>query len=138
LFITLNPCNELLAFLTEFSTWSDHSNFESNNTPNTEICDRNILTCWDWFLKPLKIISTVETRSVFVTVKIFKIEIFYWNFVASRFLSRLLRLSRQIKVFEICWDFLTFIKKPWPNQNFWRAFVLKNLDKLRNQDQDKS
>ncbi len=78
----------------------------------------------DQLLKLVEIILTVETRLFFVSVEIFEIETFE---------SRL----GQVKIFEICQDFLRFIKISQHYRNFLKDFRLKNLNKLRNLVQEK-
>jgi hypothetical protein len=55
---------------------------------------------------------------------------------ASRFSSRLSRFSRFVEIFEICWDFSRFIKISQHYRDFLRYFWIKNLDKLRNLNQE--
>jgi hypothetical protein len=55
---------------------------------------------------------------------------------ASRFSSRLSRFSTCVEIFEICWDFSRFIKISQHYRDFLRYFWIKNLDKLRNLNQE--
>ena len=78
-----------------------------------------------------------QSRPAFIPsqLRFFEWRIFDQDFAASRFL---LRLSRQFEIFEICRDFLRFIKRSQHYPDFLRGFKLKNLDKLRNLGQEKS
>ncbi len=86
-----------------------------------------------WNLSRLSLL----TRLLFVLVKIFKIEIFELK------LGQVEILVETVAIVETnrgCWDLFRFVKICTDISHFWdflRDFRLKNLDKLRNLDQDK-
>jgi hypothetical protein len=65
-----------------------------------------------------------------------KLRLLNWDLARSRFSSRLSRYIEAVEIFEICWDFSRFIKISQHYRDFLRYFWIKNLDKLRNLNQE--
>ena len=107
--------------------------------------DQDFLINRDRLLKLWRFFSTVETRFVFVSFEIFKIEIFWLRFCCVKISIEIVEtvdtnwdfwdLSRFVK---IRWYFLRLIEKSRHYQAFLMDFKLKNLDQLRNLDLVKS
>jgi hypothetical protein len=64
-----------------------------------------------------------------------KLRLFNPDLAASIFSSRLLIFSRFVEFFKICWDFSRFTEISRHYRDFFSYFTIKNLDKLRNLDQ---